>query len=156
MSLLRLMKRDVDNLMTEKIQRMHGTEIAGNDTAGLLIQFAELNGFKFLEFQVIAPLKVKTFKGCVVTIKGAKGSLEIESDTMEIDTDYSKSLGLGITEFDIDLEDELIDMIKNDILQSITIKVDGKMLVLTVKNQAELQAKITSGSDTPPQQLPNE
>ena len=67
------------------------------------------------------------------------GNLEIDSDTLEIVTDYSRKLKVGITEFDIDLDAQLINMIDNQNLVCLQIAIKRTKLEFKITNKKLLQ-----------------
>jgi len=73
---------------------------------------------------------------------GENSSFEIESDTMEISTDFSNKLRIGITEFEVDLETELIEMILNESIKSITLTFQKTSTTFNLLNQLLLQSQV--------------
>lgn len=134
--------RDLDKLMTEKIDQFEGQVIAENEDFLLYAELLMLDEFKFLKFSVLGPLKTEVFEGCQLMFESEAGKFEVESDTMEISTDYSRKLKVGITEFDIDLDDELIDMIENQNMKSLQIVIKKSNLDFRITNQKLLQTFI--------------
>lgn len=102
-----LMERDVDALMTEKIKSFTGCPFAGNDKTLVFGEVSELNGFRFLGIQLVGYPRERTYKGCKIVFSGNDLEIKLDSDTMEIDTDYSDRLRMGITAFEMDLDEEL-------------------------------------------------
>lgn len=102
-----LMERDVDALMTEKIKKFSGCPFAGNDKTLVFGEATELNGFRFLGIQLVGYPRERTYKGCTLIFAGDDVEMKLDSDTQEIDTDYSDRLRMGITTFEIDLDEEL-------------------------------------------------
>lgn len=121
-----LINRQHDQIMTKEIQNMSGKIAARSDLSELRIAKNELNEFRFLEFKVLSKLNIKTYDGGVAVFKSDKRELSLESDTMEITTEFSRSLNLGITTFEVDLEDGLQSMIETETLQSIEFRFGKK------------------------------
>lgn len=134
--------RDLDKIMTEKIDQFQGQIVGENEDFLLYAEILAINEFEFLKLRILGPLKIETFDGSQVTFTSEEGELAIESDTMEIGTDFSKTLKVGITEFDVDLEDELIDMIQNQNMMSVQISIKKANLGFQITNQKLLQAII--------------
>jgi hypothetical protein len=139
---VKIMNAQVDKMMTEKIQNFEGEPVATSDTSGLYAALIDLNGFQFLNIKLVAPLNINTYNGCNVKFTSKSTDLEIESDTTEISTDFSSKLGIGITEFDLDLEEELISMIENDTITSISVQHERQVVHLSTIDQAALKARI--------------
>jgi len=61
---------------------------------------------------------------------------------MEISTDFSNKLRIGITEFEVDLETELIEMILNESIKSITLTFQKTSTTFNLLNQLLLQSQV--------------
>lgn len=139
----KVVNKGFDKMMVHKIESFEGTCIAENEDTKIYVELSDLDGFKFLNFSIIGAVNVKLFEGCTITFHSNNTSLEVESDSVEIITDFSPSLKKGITEFDIELEDQLIDLIKNETLTSISIQLKKKSFEFPVTNQKEMKAIIS-------------
>lgn len=142
-ALTHLANLDLDKMMKAKIESFQDKSIAANDRFELFCETREINGFHFLNIKLLGPFDIHTYDGCNLTFVSNMGSYELESDTMEIDTDFSASLNIGITEFDIDLEDELLKLIRNEVLESIRIQFKKESFSLTVHDQERLSQSLT-------------
>jgi hypothetical protein len=116
--------QDYDRLVTLRISNYQGQIIANNGKDQLGADFIDLNGFAFLQFTVLTATKVKTMKGCSVKINSNGPSLEIPSDTEEIESDFSHELNIGILDFDIDLEDDVLGFVNEHEVSSIHLAFD--------------------------------
>lgn len=126
-----LMESEADALLTKKVQSFKGKLFATGDDGDLFGELSDINGFKFLNFKILGPLNVHIYNGCKIIFESASKKHEIESDSLEIYTDYSKKLNLGITEFDIDLVEELENILRNETITSIQISINKKILSFT-------------------------
>jgi len=132
-----------DKIMKEKLEAMDAAPLASNENSELHGELLDVNGFQFIGLKLVGPMKIESFQGCDLTFSGSFGEFEMESDSMEIKTGYSRGLKIGITEFDIDLDEELIDLINNKTIDSITIKVKKDCYTLDAVNQEQLRALIS-------------
>ena len=133
---------DLDKRMSEKITQFEGQIIGENEEFLLYAELLVLDEFKFLKFRILGPLSVEVFDGCKLFFRSDMGNLEIESDTLEIATDYSRKLKIGVTEFDIDLDVELINMVDNQNLVSLQIAIKKSILQFKITDQKLLQTII--------------
>jgi len=106
-----LANQEADKIATEKIRSFSGTLIATSENGKVYAKSYELNGFNFMQFSIIAPFYIETSKGCTVTFYSDQEMLDIESDTLEILSDVSNTLNLALTEFEIEIEQELTSFI---------------------------------------------
>ena len=86
----------------------------------------ELAGYYFLQTVIVGKFKVKTFKGAQLTVIGYDFELELESDMMELESEYSNVSDRYITRIDFVLDEN--DVPKMD-------KSSIKSLVLSAKKE---------------------
>lgn len=99
-----LIERDADKYFTKKVREFKGKIVGTNENSELYGELHDVNGFRFLNFKILGPLNVHVYRGCKLYFEGGSQTLEIESDSQEIFSDRSKTLGIGFTSIDIDLE----------------------------------------------------
>ena len=128
--------RDVDQAMTEKIRRYTETTFAASETTEVFASMQDVNGFKFLTITLAGPASVRTFKGCKVLFSGPAKQKELESDTVEIETDYSKKLSMGLTSFDIDLDGDLEQEIRNRAFEKLEVHIEKQVFSFTITDPA--------------------
>lgn len=119
-----IIEHDGDALISRNIQNFNGILLAENKDSELYGKIYEVNGFKFLNLKILGPYNIHVYNGCQVIFSSDKKTKEIESDSLEIFSDYSKKLKLGITSFDIDLEETLETDIRQNEFQNILILID--------------------------------
>ncbi len=118
-----------DENAKERINAIQEEVIAFNDGFKLYSSLFELNEYKFLKFQLIGNLKVKTNEGCILTFKNTSHvEHKIDSDSTEIKTEFSSSLKIGTTEFDIDIDDVLLNWIQSNMISSLKIEIEKNIL----------------------------
>jgi hypothetical protein len=116
--------QNYDLLVTERINASQDNLVGENENYKLFIDYVSINGFEFLQFNVISQLKVKTLKGCKVSFINTNKTISIDSDSEEIESEYSNTLQQSIFTFDVDLEEELVDFINDETIDSIEIQLE--------------------------------
>lgn len=135
--------KDLENIMTEKINTFKGNPVATNEDFEVYFDVLFLDEFKFLNIKVLGPLNIETLDGCMLNFISDNNNLQIESDSMEIISDFSRKLNIGITEFDIDLDEDLITLIENDSINTILLTIKKNTFTFSVKDQKQLNTLIT-------------
>jgi hypothetical protein len=145
-----ILEKDVDALFTKKINAFTGKCFAQNEDSEIYGELSEINGFKFLNFKILGPFYTHVYNGCKVIFENANETVEVESDTLEIHTDYSKQLKMGITSFDIDLESSLEEQMRNKSIVKFDIIIDKKTLsfVLDATALVEILNIVAEPEDT--------
>ncbi len=131
--------KDYDRLVTQRIGNYQGQIIANNENDQLGAAFIDLNGFAFLQFTILTKISVKTMKGCTVKLISSSNELEIPSDTEEIESDFSHQLNIGILDFDIDLEDEVLGFINENEISSLHFTFEKNIFEFKNVNHSLLQ-----------------
>ncbi len=122
----RLLQKDADKHVAKMIEdyNLEDTAIAANENQMLSCQFSELAGFKFMEFSLLSEHEIETYKGCKLLIKTNTNSIELDSDTQEIESLYSPVSNKGICHFEFDLEESLESLIENEEINYLEIVFD--------------------------------
>ena len=141
---LKIIANQADKFLAEKIKQFECLEVGENENSFFGLEYTDLNGFKFLEFKLVCPIEFNTYKGCNVIFHTETEFLEIESDTKEIISTYSTNINLGISEFEIDLEEELINLILNEKINSIEIVYNKESILFNNINQEHIRKIISS------------
>jgi hypothetical protein len=130
----RLLEGDEESLSTKKIKEFSGVPIARNNFSKLCIEYSELAGFRYMNFQLFSPMDINTFKGCRIGFKNGENEIMVDSDTTEIVTFFSDELNHGFTEFDVEIENEIFEMIKKSEIDAISIYFKKQTQELKITN----------------------
>ncbi len=112
----------VDTFTEKKISQIRGIKIAGCNAYGVWMEFNELGGYKFLELTVLSKAKIKTLKGVELSFLGGKIELFMDSDTKEINSDFSNISNRWIATISFDVNDKDIEFIRNKEYKIVQIK----------------------------------
>ncbi|HMQ59045.1 MAG TPA: hypothetical protein PKE06_00180 [Flavilitoribacter sp.] len=115
--------RAYDQLVAREIMNFKGNKIATGDQNILFASTQEVNGYLFLKLSVLGALHMGQKTECQVKFNGTSISITVDSDQREIETSYSTTLEKGITKFDILVEEDLMDFIRNEPQFSISILI---------------------------------
>lgn len=115
-----------------KIDQLEGRVFAKNEKAWAFAELVTVAEYRFLSIRLVGPLKVQTFKGCKLVFEGNSQHIELDSDTVEIKTDFSKKLGVGITDFDIDLEIGLEDLFRQKTFTTMRVVIEKETFVFEI------------------------
>ncbi len=138
---------ELDRLMTEKIRKFSGKPFASFENERAFAKYNALAGFKFLEITILANYEVKTFRGGQVTFSNKEKRLTVETDSMEIETDYSNTLSLGMTRLEIDITEELVDFINKTPVSDLEITIDNIPLLMKISD-LNLLREVINTEDT--------
>jgi len=120
---VRAMKKiHVDTYTEDRIHKIEGTKIAGDELHGVWVKFGELAGYKFVDVTMLSTVGIKTFKGISIAFLGGDVEMFMDSDTKEVVSDYSNVSNRWITHASFDVTDEDIDFITQKNYDLICVK----------------------------------
>lgn len=128
---MRAMERlHVDTFTEEKISNIKGEKIAESREGQLYISFEELNGYLSLEAVILSGIGIKTYKGGILTFFGTGEDFILQSDTKEIESDYSNVSNRFITKVSFYVDKKEIKRINSKDYTQVRFDFKKKSLVL--------------------------
>lgn len=122
-----------EGLMKEKLQQVDGDLIGEIENIKLLSAYNQLDDFKTIVFTIVGKFKCKTLHGCDIHLMSEGQKHSTKSDTQEIDTDYSPRRELGLTEIEMELDEDTIRFIRNHTIDTISFFIDKAELCISVQ-----------------------
>jgi len=126
MGLFKFKNKEYDKVVTDAINSIDSPPVAVDGDFKLYCGSNEIGGYKFLNCNIVAPFQVRSAKGCYAYFSNGSEELEVESETIEINSDYSDTLSLGVTAFVLELEGKLENWIVEGSLKSIRFEFPKK------------------------------
>ncbi|MEO5776092.1 MAG: hypothetical protein ABIQ27_04255 [Flavobacterium sp.] len=114
-------KNHVDTFTENKMIAARGTQIASSKSGGIWIEYQELAGFKFLNAIIIGQSNMKTMNGCELTFLGENMEIKLNSDTQEIESDFSNVSNRWLTSVTFDITTIETDFIENKTADTIQL-----------------------------------
>ncbi|MEM7160881.1 MAG: hypothetical protein AAF487_00440 [Bacteroidota bacterium] len=121
MGFFKFKNRDYDKIVTEAIQKIDFDPIAEEGEFKFYCGSDITGGYRFLNCNIVGPFQVRTKNSCKVCFSDGHEEIEIDSETVEINTDYSDTLGIGVTAFVVEIESKLLAWIENSMVKEIRI-----------------------------------
>jgi len=132
---LRLIKSSVssfDRLLKEQLDLLDQSALRpsfSNSESKVYLRAVDLNEFQSFTVLITGCLNINTISGCTLTFLAGENSLSRQSDSEIVKGDYSQNLNIGMTSFDIDRDEELIEFIKKNTLTGLTMETrTGKIV----------------------------
>lgn len=130
-------RTDFDRLLQEQLKIINESPlepIVANEKSEIYCQSVVLNGYRSLSLVITGCLNINTIEGCKLVFQADNGTYECPSDGDIVKGDYSERLQIGVTNFDIDLEDDFIDFVANQNIVSAQIQTrNGQLRKQTVE-----------------------
>jgi len=99
--------------------------------------FGELGGYHFIQTIVVGTLKIKTLKGAKLKINMTDFELNLDSDSTELESDYSSVSGRSITRVDFQIEEEDVLKIEKTRPSSIILTCEKNNLEFEIYSPKE-------------------
>ena len=105
-NIIKNIKRDLEAKIIPQLEAYNEPSFGKGEVGTLHGARTDANGYKFLRIRLFGTPQIKVVKGCKVTLSGPDTKFAIVSDTKDIESFYSKTLGKGITELELYLKEE--------------------------------------------------
>lgn len=126
-----LERTHVDTYIENLIENIEGRKIAESVDGQLWGDFQELAGFDFLEVVILSRVNIKTFKGGKLVFSGEKEGLILDSDSTEIESDYSNVSNRWMTKISFVVTKEEIKYIEQK--EAFDVKFEYKKKAILFK-----------------------
>lgn len=90
-----------------------------NEQASVYMRPTQLNDYHYLSAVVVGNFNINTIEGLKITIFTADSSFSVNSESSQLKSEYSENLQSGLTTFDLDLDQTIIDFIQANEITSI-------------------------------------
>lgn len=125
-------KSDYDKMLVEQLDQLEASKlkpVCWNENSKIYCQANELNGFHLVTVLVTGNLKINTADGVWLTLMSEKDAFELRSDSEIVKGDYSDAANVGVTSFDVDLTDELIQFVATNELTGVKIETKSGQFI---------------------------
>jgi hypothetical protein len=90
-----------------------------NEQASVYMRPTQLNGYHYLSAVVVGNFNINTTEGLKINFLTADLSFSVNSESSLLKSEYSENLQSGLTTFDLDLDQTIIDFIQSNEITSI-------------------------------------
>lgn len=124
-------RNHVDVFTENRIESTKGEKIASSTTGGIWIEYQELAGFKFINCTFITKKSMKTLKGCSLDFSSEQLLLQLNSDTLEIESDYSNVSNRWISHVAFEVTNLDLTVLENKLSEKITLYFNNEQEVFS-------------------------
>ena len=104
---------------------------AVSDSNVLLAGLNELGGYFFFQTVIIGSLNVKSKNGAQLQFKGEAFELQLESDSIEFESERTDVNGRLVTKIDFQIEEADIERLKEATLKEVLLKVKKQEIMFS-------------------------
>ncbi|MBO6881299.1 hypothetical protein [Winogradskyella sp.] len=118
--------QNTDDTIEAIIASIEHQPYAVSDNNVLFAGLNELGGYFFFQTIIVGQLKVKVKNGAQLIFSGENFELQLDSDTIEFESDPTDVKGRHITKIDFQIEEADIKTLETTKLKNILLKVKNK------------------------------
>lgn len=116
----RQLRKAEDKMYARDINNFKGNLIASGESGQLYASCYNSCGYLFMKLTIIGKFRAEMDE-LKVQFSSKSKQIEVETDHRDIRTDFSPSMGVGITHFDVLVEEELMEFIQSENLTTISV-----------------------------------
>lgn len=121
----------VDTYTEGLIDGIKGDKVAESKDGQLFVSFQNLNDYEFLNVSILSRSNIKTYKGAILLfVNENKEEVVIQSDTLEIESDYSNVSNRWLTNVSFIISDIEKKMIVNRKFEKLIFRHKKSSLLL--------------------------
>lgn len=128
---MRAMERThVDNYTEDILNSISDKAFAVSQQNVMYATTKELGGYYYLKTIIVGAFKIKTFKGARLILSSPEFELEFKTDMDEFESDYSNISNRFITRVDFQIEENDLNKINSESLNTLTLKAKNTTFFL--------------------------
>ena len=124
-----MQRTHVDTFTENKINNIKSEKVGESREGQLFISFQELNGYHFMNAVLLSHKNIKTLRGATLIFYSDVQTLEIQSDTQEIESDFSNVSNRWMTQIVFNVDKNEINRINQKTYTKIYFKFKKKELI---------------------------
>lgn len=125
-------KLHVDTRTEDIINAIKNKPFAISDKNVIYAGFDELAGYHYFKTVVVGAFHVKTIKGAQLTIHGNDFKLVLNSDMVELESDFSNVSNRSITYIDFEIDTEDLPKIEKGNIKSIELSAKNNKVIFSI------------------------
>ena len=129
-------KLHVDTRTEDIINAIENKPFAISDKSVMYAGLDELAGYHYFKTVVVGAFHIKTIKGAQLTINGNDFKLVLNSDMVELESDFSNVSKRSITYIDFEIDAEDLPKIEKENIQSIELSAKNNKVVFSIVETA--------------------
>jgi hypothetical protein len=125
-------KLHVDTYTEDIINDIENEPFALSETNVMYAGLSELAGYHYLNTVIVGSFNIKTINGAQLKIEGDDFSLQLKSDMVELESDFSNVSNRSMTKIDFEIEAEDVPKIVKSKIKSLTLTAKKNKAIFTI------------------------
>jgi hypothetical protein len=119
-----------------RISNINGVLVSKNEISHLFFKYNELAGHKYVVVSFTGNYKIESNRRCTILLRGKHDDFSVLSDTDYIEGVYSEKSEIGLTKFDFNLNQSIIDFINSNTIEEVDLIFENGLAnhdILTIR-----------------------
>lgn len=125
-------KLHVDTYTEDIINDIENEPFAVSQSNVMYAGLSELAGYHYLNTVIVGSFNIKTINGAQLKIEGDDYSLQLKSDMVELESDFSNVSNRSMTKIDFEIEAEDVPKIVKSKIKSLTLTAKKNKAIFTI------------------------
>ncbi len=125
-------KLHVDTYTEDIINDIENEPFAVSQSNVMYAGLSELAGYHYLNTVIVGSFNIKTINGAQLKIEGDDFSLQLKSDMVELESDFSNVSNRSMTKIDFEIEAEDVPKIVKSKIKSLTLTAKKNKAIFTI------------------------
>lgn len=125
-------KLHVDTPTESIINDIENEPFAISESNVMYAGLGELAGYHLFQTVIVGAFHIKTFKGAILKIKGLDFELNLHSDMVELESDFSNVSNRSMTKIDFEINEEDIPKIAKSQIQSLELSAKKESVTFNI------------------------
>ena len=131
-------KSHVDTYTEDIIKDVEGVPFAISETNVMYAGLSELGGYHYFKTIIIGTFQIKTIKGATLILNGTDYKLELKSDMVELESEFSNVSNRSISRIDFEIDSADVSKISKINIESLElISKKDRIVFSIIENSAE-------------------
>ncbi|MGJ8593541.1 MAG: hypothetical protein ACSHXF_13400 [Aquaticitalea sp.] len=125
-------KLHVDTHTENIIEDIENEPFAVSERNVMYAGLGEIAGYHLLQTAIVGSFHIKTIKGANLYIKGDDFELNLKSDMVELESDFSNVSNRSITKIDFEINEEDLPKIVKSKIESLELSAKKERILFTI------------------------
>jgi hypothetical protein len=122
------------NYVEDIINEIENEPLATSESNVMYAGLGEIAGYHLFQSVIVGTFRIKTFKGAKLKIKGTDFELNLNSDMVELESEFSTVPNRSVTKIDFEIDEKDLPKIKKSNIESLELSAKKERVKFHIVN----------------------
>lgn len=122
------------NYVEDIINDIENEPFAASESNVMYVGLGEIAGYHLLQSVIVGTFRIKTFKGAKLRVKGSDFELNLNSDMVELESDFSNVSSRSVTKIDFEIDELDLPKIEKSKIESLELTAKKENIKFHIVN----------------------